>query len=136
MVTVQKTYQNGQKTRLHTCTIDYMWVHRQFTNAQLRKSSLPSLYPLRYSCEKLLQSLYHFFILQVTESWAGPGNKASDQLRDTNCMSLNLIPKPLPFFVLRFLFSIIHRSGRSGRARKTGKAREHLSREWCLVNAR
>ena len=39
---------------------------------------------------------------------------------------INLIPRPPRFFVLQFLFSIIHGSGR---ARKTGKAREHLSRE-------
>ena len=38
----------------------------------------------------------------------------------------SLIPRPPPFFVLRFAFSIIHGSGR---ARKTGKAWEHLSRD-------
>ena len=38
----------------------------------------------------------------------------------------SLVPRPPPFFVLRFSFSIIHGSGR---ARKTGKAWEHLSRE-------
>ena len=38
----------------------------------------------------------------------------------------SLVPRPTPFFVLRFAFSIIH-GGR--RARKTGKAWEHLSRE-------
>ena len=40
--------------------------------------------------------------------------------------SHSLVPRPPPFFVLRFSFSIIHGSGR---ARKTGKAWEHLSRE-------
>ena len=45
----------------------------------------------------------------------------------------SLVPRPPPFFVLRFSFSTIHGSGR---ARKTGKAWEHLSREWRLVDAR
>ena len=39
----------------------------------------------------------------------------------------SLVPRPPLFFVLRFAFSIIH--GR-GRARKTGKAWSHPSREW------
>ena len=38
----------------------------------------------------------------------------------------SLVPRPPLFFVFRFSF-IIHRSGR---AWKTGKAWEHLSREW------
>ena len=45
----------------------------------------------------------------------------------------SLVPRPPPFIVLRFSFSIIHGSRR---ARKTGKAWEHLSREWRLVDAR
>jgi len=52
------------------------------------------------------------------------------------CSSLfltSLVPRPSPFFVLRFSFSIIHGSER---ARKTGKAWEHLSCEWRLVDAR
>ena len=40
------------------------------------KSSLPSLYPLRHSHDKLSQALYHFSVLQVTESWAGPVNES------------------------------------------------------------
>ena len=43
----------------------------------------------------------------------------------------SLVPRPPLFFVLQFAFSIIHGSGR---ARKTGKAWEHLSRDWCQVN--
>jgi len=39
---------------------------------------------------------------------------------------VSLVPRLPPFFVLRFAFSIIHGSGR---ARKMGKAWEHLSRE-------
>ena len=42
------------------------------------------------------------------------------------CVDISLVPRPTPFFVLRFAFSIIHGGGR---ARKTGKAWEHLSRE-------
>ena len=45
----------------------------------------------------------------------------------------SLIPRPPPFFVLRFAFSIIHRSGR---VRKTGKAWSHPWREWCQVDVR
>ena len=39
----------------------------------------------------------------------------------------SLVPRPPTFFVLRFAFSIIHGSGR---ARKTGEAWSHSSREW------
>ena len=42
------------------------------------------------------------------------------------CVWASLVPRPPPFFVLRFAFSIIHGSRR---ARKTGKAWKHLSRE-------
>jgi len=38
---------------------------------------------------------------------------------------IRLVPRPPPFFVLQFAFSIIHGSGR---ARKTGKAWSHSSR--------
>ena len=41
-------------------------------------------------------------------------------------MNPSFVPRSLPFFVLRLAFSIIHGSGR---ARKTGKAWEHLSRD-------
>ena len=33
------------------------------------------IYPLRHSHDKLFQALYHFSVLQVTESWTGPGNE-------------------------------------------------------------
>ena len=45
----------------------------------------------------------------------------------------SLVSRPPLFFVLRFAFSIIHGNGR---ARKTGKAWSHPSREWCQVDAR
>ena len=41
------------------------------------KSSLPSLYPLRHSRDKIFQALYRFSVLQATKSWAGPGNEAT-----------------------------------------------------------
>ena len=42
------------------------------------KSSLAILrgLPLRHSRDELFQALYRFSVLQVTESWAGPGNEA------------------------------------------------------------
>ena len=40
------------------------------------KSSLPFSLPLRHSRDELFQALYHFSVLQATESWAGPGNEA------------------------------------------------------------
>ena len=43
------------------------------------------------------------------------------------CMWCSLVPRPPPFFVLRFAFSIIHGSRR---VRKTGKAWEHLYITW------
>ena len=39
----------------------------------------------------------------------------------------SLVPRPPPFFVFRYAFSIIHGSGG---VRKTGKAWSHPSREW------
>ena len=98
--TVQKTYQNGLLLlKKNKATYVYCRLHVGTSTICQRsfKSSLPSLYPLHYSFEKLFQALYRFSILQATESWAGPGNKANDQLCDANCvvwMSLNLIPKP------------------------------------------
>ena len=41
------------------------------------KSSLPSLYSVRHSRDKIFQALYRFSVLQATESWAGSGNEAS-----------------------------------------------------------
>ena len=44
---------------------------------RLIKSSLPSLYPLSHSCKWIIPAaIYHFSILQVMESWVGPGNEA------------------------------------------------------------
>ena len=66
------------KTRLHV-SIDMQllaWAHQQSTHAQLSPLALPSLYPLRHSHDKLFQALYHFSVLQVTESLAGPVNES------------------------------------------------------------
>ena len=41
------------------------------------KSSLPSLYPLHHSRDKLIQALSRFPVLHVTKSWARPGNEAT-----------------------------------------------------------
>ena len=54
-------YVRGQTSTICLCSI---------------KSSLPSLYPLRFSRDELFQALCRFSILQVTESWTGPENKA------------------------------------------------------------
>ena len=50
------------------CTVDYRraWAHRRSAYAQLS--------PL--SCDKLFQALSRFSVLEVMESWVGPGNKA------------------------------------------------------------
>ena len=50
-------------------------------------------------------------------------NNLYKKLYNKACTIISLVPRPLPFFVLRFAFSIIHGIGR---ARKTGKAWEHL----------
>ena len=51
---------------------------QQFSHARPRsiKVFLPAFYPWRHSREKMYQALSCFSILQVTESWAGPGNEA------------------------------------------------------------
>ena len=54
----------------------HAWAHRWFAHTQLS-----SLYPLCHSPDKLFQALYHFSLLQATESWVGPGNKANVVLK-------------------------------------------------------
>ena len=49
------------------------------------KSSLPFSLPLRHSCDKLSQAPSCFSVLQVTESWAGPGNEATSKVPDIDC---------------------------------------------------
>ena len=53
-----------------------MCVGMSTVRLHLIKSSLPSLYPLRHSCNELFQALYRFSVQQATQSWAGPGNVA------------------------------------------------------------
>ena len=56
--------------------------------------SLPPFYPLYHSCEKLFQALYHFYILQVTESRAGHGNNANFVpciIWEEGCLSLDTL---------------------------------------------
>ena len=66
------------KTQL-TRTVDYVTTSMGTSAIHLCsiKSSLPSLYPLRHSRDQSFQALYCFFVLQVTESWAEPGNEAN-----------------------------------------------------------
>ena len=49
--------------------------------------------------------------------------------------NISLVPRPPPFFVLQFLFSIIHGSGR---VRKTGKAWNtyHVNDVWWTQGGR
>ena len=44
------------------------------------KSSLLFSLPLRHSHNKTSQALYHCSVLQATESWVGPGNKATKEM--------------------------------------------------------
>jgi len=73
---VQKNCQNGLILKHSYLTVDYAIVCMGTSTIRLR-SSLPSLYPLRHSCDELSQAFYRFFVLQVMESWAGPGNEAT-----------------------------------------------------------
>ena len=50
---------------------------QQFSHARPRSLFLPAFYPWHHSREKMYQALSRFSALQVTESWEGPGNKAS-----------------------------------------------------------
>ena len=65
-------------------------------------------------------------------------NGLGTRLPHTRIMpSTSLVPRPPPFFVLRFAFSIIHGSGR---ARKTGKLRPgntyHVNDVWWTRGGR
>ena len=61
-----------------TCTVDMcVGTHRQSAYTHVS----PCLHPLGYSRDKLFQALSHFFILEVTESWAGPGNEGIATVR-------------------------------------------------------
>ena len=61
------------------CTVKYatMYVGASMIRLHSIKSSLPSLYPLYNSCDKLVQTLSHFSVLPGTESRVGSGNEAS-----------------------------------------------------------
>jgi len=77
--------QNGVPLSTASCTVDYATMGVGTSTICLRsiKSSLPSLYPLCHSHDKIFQVLYRFSVLQATESWAGPRNEASGQLVST-----------------------------------------------------
>ena len=54
------------------------------------------------------------------------GQQCTASFKDLYTIGVASFPGLPPFFVLRFSFSIMHKRGR---ARKTGKAWDHLSRE-------
>ena len=56
----------------------WAWARQRSTYVQLSPLyRIPSLYPLRHSCDKLFKALSCFSVLQAMKSWAGPGNEAS-----------------------------------------------------------
>ena len=63
------------------------------------KSSLPFSLPLRHSSDKFFQALSRFSVLEVTESWAGPGNEATKDASNQN-QSLSVVEKLLLFVKL------------------------------------
>ena len=77
------------KTQL-THTVDYAATSMDTSVIHLCsiKSSLPSLYPLHHSRDKSFQALYCFSVLQVTESWARPGNEANLPYLNTFSMQI------------------------------------------------
>ena len=62
--------------------VDYTTTGMGTMTIRLRsiKFSLPSLYPLCHSRDKIFQALYRFSVL---ESWAGPGNEATFSVKMT-----------------------------------------------------
>ena len=69
-------------TKTWLCVLSIMqlwaWARQRSTYVQLSPLyRIPSLYPLRHSCDKLFKALSCFSVLQAMKSWAGPGNEAS-----------------------------------------------------------
>ena len=66
-------------TQARLCLLSIMqlraWAHQRSAYTQLSPLYLLSTFSL--PSDKLFQALSHFSVLQVAESWAGPGNKAS-----------------------------------------------------------
>ena len=64
-----------------TCTADYaiMCVGTSVIRLCSTKSSLPPLY-FYVTRDNTVHALSRFSTLQTTESWAGPGNEASDKV--------------------------------------------------------
>ena len=52
------------------------------TNIYKRGSLIPRLSPCANENDKLFQALSRFSVLEATESWAGPGNKATNVAHD------------------------------------------------------
>ena len=74
-VIVRINCQNGVPQSTASWTVDYVTTGVGTSTICLR-SIKSSLYPLRHSSDKIFQALYRFSVLQVTESWVGPGNEA------------------------------------------------------------
>ena len=100
------------------------------------KSSLPSLYPLRHSRDKIFQVLYCFSVLQATKSWVGPGNEATFLANFALSDSTAPIPLIVKLLFSRKLHSAFHldrktRSQRSHVFRLTGTAALHC--QWPII---
>ena len=65
----------NMKISQSTVSINYVSGHIDICLRSI-KSSLPFSLSLRHSCDKLSQALSRFSVLQVTDSWVGPGNEA------------------------------------------------------------
>ena len=89
------------KTRLHVLLI-YQYATACMGTPMIClhsiKSSLPSLYPVHHSRDKLFQALYLFSVLYAMESWAGPGNEWGYYTTRSSIFSENIgICNVLPF---------------------------------------
>ena len=109
MVTPENEFHSTRTGLLDTCTCTVNYAITCIGTSTIRlhsiKSSLPFLYALRHSHDKLLKVLYCFSILQVMESWAGPENEANrNSLNRMMCCSFTLTSFPgSPLRVLNIL---------------------------------
>jgi len=99
MVTPENEFHSTRTGLLDTCTCTVNYAITCIGTSTIRlhsiKSSLPFLYALRHSHDKLLKVLYCFSILQVMESWAGPENEANrNSLNRMLCCSFTLTSFP------------------------------------------
>ena len=119
MVTPENEFHSTRTGLLATCTCTVNYAITCIGTSTIRlhsiKSSLPSLYALRHSHDKLLKVLYRFSILQVMESWAGPENEANrNSLNRMLCCSFTLTSFPaLPSgcLISWFMYQTVNHSG-------------------------